>query len=122
MEEMDRFTEQYAEAALWASTDDDGESLDGSYSVSDLAPETVATMIQDCDGFRELVREAGLESFVIDRPGRVATDFWLTRNRHGAGFWDGDYPEPAGAELTKWAHSYGSADLYVGDDGRIYQS
>ena len=44
--------------------------------------------------------------------------FWLNRNGHGAGFWDGDWPKH-GAELDKAAHSYGEFDLYVGDDGEI---
>ncbi len=48
-------------------------------------------------------------------------DFWLTRNRHGAGFWDGDYPEPAASQLTKASHNYGEVSLYVGDDNLIHQ-
>lgn len=47
-------------------------------------------------------------------------DFWLTRNRHGAGFWDGDYEKADGEKLTELAHSFGEINLYVGDDGKIY--
>ena len=47
-------------------------------------------------------------------------DFWLTRNRHGAGFWNGDWFNVSGS-LTQLAQTFGEADLYVGDDGRIYQ-
>ena len=36
-------------------------------------------------------------------------DFWLTRNRHGAGFWDGDWPI-YGDMFTKIAEGYGEAD------------
>lgn len=50
----------------------------------------------------------------------VAHDFWLTRNHHGAGFWDGDYPEPIATQLTNLAHGFGECNLYVGDDGLIY--
>lgn len=50
----------------------------------------------------------------------VAHDFWLIRNHHGAGFWDGDYPEDIGKRLTALAHTFGDCDLYVGDDGKIY--
>ena len=53
---------------------------------------------------------------------QVAHDFWLTRNRHGAGFWDGDYEEEAGKKLTEIAHSFGEVHPYVGDDGKIYIS
>jgi hypothetical protein len=36
-------------------------------------------------------------------------DLWLTRNRHGAGFWDGDWPEPFATEATVRSRTYGSA-------------
>lgn len=46
-------------------------------------------------------------------------DFWLTRNGHGAGFWDRGLGD-VGTRLTCAAHNYGSVDLYAGDDGLIY--
>ncbi len=49
-------------------------------------------------------------------------DFWLTRNGHGAGFWDGDWPEPAATRLTASSKKYGEFNLYLGDDGKIYGS
>jgi hypothetical protein len=56
-------------------------------------------------------------------PERSGHDFWLTRNRHGAGFWDrwfGDSPQAKlGNLLSDAAHVYGSCDLYVGDDGKV---
>ena len=38
-------------------------------------------------------------------------DFALTRNRHGAGFWDGGWKEPSASVLTKNAHAYGDFEL-----------
>lgn len=46
-------------------------------------------------------------------------DFWLTRCGHGAGFWDGDWPEPAATALTEASKAFRNVDLYVGDDGEI---
>ena len=46
-------------------------------------------------------------------------DFWLTRNGHGAGFWDRGLGE-LGKRLSKAAKTHGSSDLYIGDDERIY--
>ena len=60
--------------------------------------------------------DAGIEN--VD--GHIAHDFWLTRNRHGAGFWDGDYPEPEATQLTDLAHTFGECHLYVGDDNKLY--
>jgi hypothetical protein len=47
-------------------------------------------------------------------------DFWLTRNGHGAGFWDGDWPEPYAEMFTEGAKSYGEFQPYLGDDSLIY--
>ena len=112
----------YKECALWASTlgDDQGTPMDQEYGLGDLAPETLAMMEQEVSDFIALVDEEcpGWRDLPSDSVGH---DFWLTRNHHGAGFWDRGYG-PLGDDLTKWAHSYGSADLYIGDDGLIYQA
>ncbi|MCU9611740.1 hypothetical protein OEK97_27930, partial [Escherichia coli] len=47
-------------------------------------------------------------------------DFWLTHNGHGAGFWDGDWPEPFATQLTNAANEFNEIDLYVGDDQQIH--
>jgi len=40
-------------------------------------------------------------------------DLALTRNRHGAGFWDRGLPGDAGEVLTDWAHSLGSKETII---------
>lgn len=42
---------------------------------------------------------------------RAGHDFWLTRNGHGAGFWDGDWPT-YGEMFTKIAQGYGEVDSH----------
>jgi hypothetical protein len=49
----------------------------------------------------------------------VGHDLWLTRNGHGAGFWDRGLGD-VGDKLTAIAKRMGSKSLYVGDDGKIY--
>lgn len=117
---MNHFAQQYVETALWSSTDDEDAPMDKNYTADDIAPATLRQMLQDAARFeRENAQdiEAGGGDF-----GRAAHDFWLTRNRHGAGFWDGDWPEPQAARLTKAAHAFGEYSLYVGDDGKIHGS
>jgi hypothetical protein len=115
---MDQFTTDYLICALWSTNDEStpqgGEPLDKNYGIEDIAPETLARMVEDCQVFQ---REnlADIESDL----GQAGHDFWLTRNGHGAGFWDGDWPE-AGDRLTKVSKRFGEFDLYVGDDGLIY--
>lgn len=116
---MDSFTSSYLEAALWSSMDnsDDqgGEPLDANHTVADLDPETLAQVIEDCEAFQ---RDHADD--IADDLDRAGHDFWLTRNHHGAGFWDGDWQKEVGDRLTAASHGFGSVDLYVGDDGLIY--
>lgn len=115
---LDAFTLAYIQAALWSSTDYAGHPLDKSFTAEDIAPETLLRMSQDCAQFQR-----GNRGYLIDRDAAFGGhDFWLTRNGHGAGFWDGDWPELDAKHLTRAAHAFGSFDLYVGDDGRVYGS
>jgi hypothetical protein len=118
---MDEFTQAYVTAALWASMDDEGEPLDAKYGVDDIAPQTLDWMKNDCEDFQmrqaELLDAAYKRRYTSEQAGH---DFWLTRNHHGAGFWDRGLGH-TGDELTEAAHKYGSVDLYV-HDGKIYAS
>jgi len=118
---MDEFTASYLEAALWSSTGDDGTPLDNSkYSETELAPETIARFKSECARFRA-INAALLEQASEHQSETIqAHDFWLTRNGHGAGFWDGGYPEDIGDALTAASKAFGECDLYIGDDGLIY--
>jgi hypothetical protein len=119
---MDEFTRQYIETALWSSTDNSDDSgdqpLDANYGIGDIDPKTLERMIEDCADFQkdfgELIDEGGGDY------GQAGHDFWLTRNGHGAGFWDGDWPEPQAEQLTEASKDFGEYNLYVGDDGAIY--
>jgi hypothetical protein len=46
-------------------------------------------------------------------------DLWLTRNRHGIGFWDRGHGA-IGDKLTDIAYGMGSQTLVQGDDGFVY--
>ncbi len=99
--------------------------MDQNYSVEDLAPETLARMVADCERFQRENAELLISEYcpsqvdnTIDR--QAGHDFWLTRNGHGSGFWDGDWTEPAATRLTNASKAFGEMNLYVGDDGRIY--
>jgi hypothetical protein len=130
------FFRAYVGTALW-STDDEsdesgGEPLDRNYDIDDLAPTARESMLRDCATFYTANSEhihcddaplsRDFEGSIAAREAAMAGhDFWLTRCGHGAGFWDGDWPEPAASILDKAARQFGNVDLYVGDDGRIHQ-
>jgi len=120
----EEFFDAYVECALWSSTDNDGDPLNESGRQIDQ--DTLDKMRADCDAFYD----ANCLDLVHDdippvRNGVTSTeraghDFWLTRCGHGAGFWDGDWPEPYATRLTDACKAFGNVDLYVGDDGKIY--
>lgn len=112
--DIDDFTRGYVEAALWSSTDAVGEPLDKTYDLSDIADETWHKILKDTEKFQR-ANAKDLSPFGSARAGH---DFWLTRNGHGAGFWDGDYPEPQATRLTKASEAFKGVDLYVGNDGK----
>ncbi len=131
---MSELLRSYIETALWSSmdyaNDQGGEHLDANYSSDDISPDALARMTKDCEQFQaEYAKTVNDLKLMVNgdivtaddfTESRVAHDFWLTRNRHGAGFWDGDYPKAIGTALTDLAHTYGECDLYVGDDGKLY--
>jgi hypothetical protein len=117
---LDRFTQAYVECALWSSTDDDGEPLDRRFSVEDIAPDALAEMVEDCAAFQKNnARDLQIAAIHLPTPDHCGHDFWLTRNRHGAGFWDRGLGL-IGGRLTDAAHAAGEVDLFVGDDGKIH--
>ena len=117
---IDKFTLAYIVCALWSSTDDQGEPLDG-YDVKDIVSYSLADIIETCNDFQE--SNAELLKQYYSRPymneASAGHDFWLTRNGHGAGFWDRGLGE-LGDKLTAAAKVYGECDVMLGDDGKLH--
>jgi hypothetical protein len=115
---MDSNLKQYLVTALWSSTGEDGEPFDAKFEVENFLESEVEKAKKDWESFQS---KAGKLLDGLDLSS-VAHDFWLTRNRHGAGFWDGDYEKSVGEALTKLSHEFKEVDLYVGDDKNLYFS
>jgi hypothetical protein len=117
---LSEFTGAYIECALWSSDDESDEWREAS-----LADVTRKQMQDDCKAFY-IANEKHFDpdNYIGQASGgfiqQAGHDFWLTRCGHGAGFWDGDWKEPAATELTKASKAFGNIELYVGDDGFIY--
>lgn len=129
--EKDRadFLRGYLVCALWSSNDNStpegGEPVDDNYGVDDILPEHVEACRKDCEDFID-ANAGDLKEYVEkigDHPDLVAWaraggDFWLTRNGHGAGFWDRGLGA-LGDRLSRAAKTYG--EKYVTVDGdKVY--
>ncbi len=118
---LDDFFQGYVDCAIWASTDDEGNPLDDNYDEDDIAEATLAEMREDCADFlRANAADVAEMMRVTGRPmDHMGHDFWLTRNSHGAGFWDRGAGD-VGDRLSKASKVYSGVDLYIGDDGKVH--
>ena len=105
----------YIETALWSSTDDNGQPLDKSFDASDLSEQAIERAVKDCTSFLEENKELYLNSGYNLKD--FGHNFWLSRNGHGAGFFD-----EGENELQDASRMAGECDLYIGDDGFLYFS
>jgi hypothetical protein len=137
-QDLPELTQGYIEAVFFTEHDPsvtlaewqaepDMEFMDGSIphdvGFCELAPDTLKAIEADCGAFhvkaRDLLHKAYERGY--DRA-YAGHDFWLTRNGHGAGFWDRTEldADGLGDALTEIAESFGQVWTYIGDDGLIY--
>lgn len=134
----DDFARGYLKCAVWLGAElpeghpDADSSKNDDLSESDLAPDTIRAMLKDCASFQEKAADLLAQAYARDgygKPGEYSAeemaghDFWLTRNGHGAGFWDRDALSEGdlGDKLSAIAKTFGESNLYQGDDGGIYE-
>lgn len=117
----------YVEAMLWAECAcDDPEGYDDrsfddlGYTFGDVHPDAMEQARETCRQFCERNAEdvvAFMEE--TDRPeGHVGHDLWLTRQGHGAGFWDRG-AGAVGDRLADAARVLGPAYPYLDDDDLV---
>jgi hypothetical protein len=120
--DLETVLDAYVECAFWSSVHFEDETSDGvpfDEIDAELAPEALASMRADVEAFMNDPDLA--DDLALWDDGQVGHDLWLTRNGHGTGFWDRG-KGTAGERLSDAAHAYGTSDLYLGDDGKVYVS
>ena len=142
--DFDVFHNAFMTAALWSSTDNNGDPLDSNYDSSDIDDESATNLEAVARYFwfryscylegiaKANGRYAGSHGYTLDA--LAGHDLWLTMCGHGAGFWDRDFyemesdvfisDEPLMIDykdmFTKGAEAIGNIDLYVGNDGKVH--
>jgi hypothetical protein len=109
MFDITRVVDSYLETALWAGCDENSEPFDKRFSVDDFSEEAYYDAEEDCGDFCEaneaLLLASGMEEESIGH------NFLLTRDGHGAGFWDRGLGE-VGQKLTEACRPYGGTYIY----------
>lgn len=114
--DLSRIANAYFICALWLSIDENAEPLDSNYSLLDLSFNFRIKSEKDIQEFVELAGNM-LDDWNEEQIGH---DLWLTRNGHGAGFWDRDLPyKNELSELCGFRTKFDTIDLYVTDSGEI---
>lgn len=140
MNSLHEFTAAYIACALWCGVFDpakEGEADPNKYTLSqsDISDNTLRVMCTDCWKFWD---DDEIENLIpIGTEEQAGRDFWLTRNGHGAGFWDRDVSVYGSEEirdnLNVLAKNFRTIaadgmppnrwpdfELYIGDDGLVY--
>lgn len=130
--DIDAIVDGYLDCQLWAQHDssteermESGECLDANYGRYDISDEYVEKIREE---LTEVIVShplavrmylAAHERIGYNRNELFGHDFYLTREGHGAGFWDRGLGE-LGDYLTKITKAYGSAEeLFDSGDGTL---
>lgn len=98
----------YLITAVWA------DNVEGEPEPEKTEYATIKQAIADCKQFIELSSHLMLEHELFN----IGHNFWLTRQGHGAGFWDGDYSQ--GDEITEIVNKhFKELHLFV-QDSELY--
>lgn len=114
-DQIDAAYDALIECALWSSSaygptdQDDPIPCDELHDESDIDDAILAELRADVRAYIE-DNEADLEASGLTAE-QIGHDFWLTREGHGAGFWDRGLPTDLGRRLTDAARVYGSVEL-----------
>ena len=135
-DDLAAMVESYLRTALWTWPDADGrapfaEKADDVDVCQVFDLRSIVQATDDCRSFCEYVEDVAHSGTVDDTaarqalaemdPAQAGTDFWLTREGHGTGFWDRGL-DAAGRCLADAARTFGEAGLDVTSDGKATQS
>ncbi len=124
---FETFTNAYVECLMWseyhyATEEDFSEGIATPFDEVDaiLSRSAIEWIEMDCRSFYDDCASLWSGLWTDEQAGH---DFCLTRNGHGAGFWDrsygGDALDTVGAILTERCRPYGTMSLGIDQNGQI---
>lgn len=116
-DDVDAFTRGYIGAVKWLERRYDEDGTEEEDACETISTEALLEIKAECADFQEANAEdlsAAYEKYSYCEE-YAGHDFYLTRNGHGAGFWDRGLGA-VGERLSKACGPYGSADNYWVDE------
>lgn len=105
---IDAFLKQYLETALWSSIDENEYYFDSNYTIDDFSDEAMNRAMKDCALFIKKAKD-----LLNDDDEKNGHNFWLSRNGHGAGFFDEDtYDSNTRKALQELSKEFGECYLF----------
>jgi hypothetical protein len=96
------------------------DPLDDHFDIDDFSLDAVTKACKDVAEFFKRLGDLLEKAREYKDDEHIAYHFWLTRQGHGVGFWDGDYGD-IGDQLANIAELSGVSNYVVGEDGKIHQ-
>lgn len=119
--ELEQMVNGYIECMMWSSPidssdGDDATFRDFDYDIEDFEATALHDTIMDCFEFACNTHHMWtLKDGTRASAAQIGHDFWLTRNHHGAGFWDGDYQFHHGEAMTAAAQRFKELNPFLLD-------
>jgi hypothetical protein len=103
--------DNYVEALVWSACGGLGATL------ANIIDHARAEIVASVAKFLSTVTPGGTVEEVLDSvsqhgPRQAGHDLAMTRNGHGVGFWDGDWPKPQAQWLTDACETVGQQDIF----------
>ena len=119
----DAMVRAYLECAEWSGVDDDEREAFDAADVVGWTEDALKLAAEDCTRFHVLMLGANIPTLPIEyTSGQLGHDLWLSRNGHGAGFFDRDILDEGGLgeKLQGLARAMGeSYVLFAGVTGTL---
>ena len=110
----------YVEAIYWTDTEYDSDDQPSPDTV--MSEACIFECMRDCaDMLRQAANNGLIDAYAQSGQTweQFGIDFWLTRNGHGAGFWDRGMGK-LGDTLSDMAKGLGTVSIYECGDGLLY--
>ena len=114
---------QFLSTLIWQATDDQGESLEYKFDISDFDSDTRQYLETRARDFFAVWGDKLSKDHCRYRgsvAGLAGHNLAMSANGHGVGFFDSHWDEATNAAMQLEAENLGPFEVYVGDDTKLH--